>query len=61
MPRRGVVLDRSTLAHWTGLGPPKLLKPVHARLLERLKASGQNLFADETRAPVLDPRARPHP
>ena len=31
-----------------------LLKPVHARLFERLKASGK-LFADETTAPVLDP------
>ncbi len=51
--RRGVVLDRSTLAHWTG-SAAELLKPVYARLLERLKASGK-LFADETRAPVLDP------
>ncbi len=51
--RRGVVLDRSTLAHWTG-SAAELLRPVHTRLLERLKASGK-LFADETRAPVLDP------
>lgn len=51
--RRGVVLDRSTLAHWTG-SAAELLAPVHTRLLERLKASGK-LFADETRAPVLDP------
>jgi transposase len=51
--RRGVVLDRSTLAHWTG-SAAELLKPLHERLLERLKASGK-LFADETRAPVLDP------
>ena len=51
--RRGVVLDRSTLAHWTG-SAAELLRPLHARLLERLKASGK-LFADETRAPVLDP------
>jgi transposase len=51
--RRGVVLDRSTLAHWTG-SAAELLKPVHTRLLEQLKASGK-LFADETRAPVLDP------
>jgi transposase len=51
--RRGVVLDRSTLAHWTG-SAAELLKPLHARLLERLKGSGK-LFADETRAPVLDP------
>jgi hypothetical protein len=53
--RRGVVLDRSTLAHWTG-SAAELLKPVHTRLLEQLKASGK-LFADETRAPVLDPGA----
>jgi transposase len=51
--RRGVVLDRSTLAHWTGTAA-ELLKPLHARLLEKLKGSGK-LFADETRAPVLDP------
>lgn len=51
--RRGVVLDRSTLAHWTGKAAA-LLEPVHTRLLERLKASGK-LFADETPAPVLDP------
>jgi transposase len=50
---RGVVLDRSTLAHWTG-SAAELLKPLHARLLEKLKGSGK-LFADETRAPVLDP------
>ena len=51
--RRGVVLDRSTLAHWTG-SAAELLRPLHGRLLERLKASTK-LFADETRAPVLDP------
>ena len=51
--RRGVVLDRSTLAHWTG-SAAEVLRPLHERLLERLKASGK-LFADETRAPVLDP------
>ena len=51
--RQGVQLDRSTLADWVGRGA-WLLGPVHARLLERLKAS-QKLFADETTAPVLDP------
>ena len=30
------------------------LRPVHARLLEKLKQSTK-LFADETTAPVLDP------
>lgn len=31
-----------------------MLKPLHERLMERLKAS-EKLFADETTAPVLDP------
>ena len=51
--RQGVRLDRSTLADWTGRAA-WWLGPVHARLLERLKAS-EKLFADETTAPVLDP------
>lgn len=51
--RQGVSLDRSTLADWVGKAA-FLLKPVHARLFERLKGSGK-LFADETTAPVLDP------
>jgi transposase len=51
--RQGINLDRSTLADWTGRAA-WLLKPLHTRLLERLKASGK-LFADETTAPVLDP------
>ena len=51
--RQGVHLDRSTLADWVGRAA-FLLRPVHARLLDRLKASSK-LFADETTAPVLDP------
>ncbi len=51
--RHGVMLDRSTLADWVGKAA-FLLRPVHERLFERLKASGK-LFADETTAPVLDP------
>jgi transposase len=51
--RQGVSLDRSTLADWVGKAA-FLLKPIHERLLERLKASPK-LFADETTAPVLDP------
>ncbi|WP_418292057.1 IS66 family transposase [Methylobacterium durans] len=51
--RQGISLDRSTLADWVGRAA-FLLRPVHARLLEHLKASGK-LFADETTAPVLDP------
>ncbi len=38
--RQGIELDRSTLADWTGRAA-WLLQPVHARLLERLKASSK--------------------
>lgn len=51
--RQGVRLDRSTLADWVGCAA-FLLRPVHERLLARLKGSAK-LFADETTAPVLDP------
>jgi transposase len=51
--RQGIDLDRSTLADWVGRAAA-LLAPVHARLFEILKASPK-LFADETRAPILDP------
>src|ERR671916_3514123 len=51
--RQGVSLDRSTLADWVGRAAFQL-RPVHQRLLDRLKASAK-LFADETTAPVLDP------
>src|SRR5579862_7855036 len=51
--RQGINLDRSTLADWVGRAA-FLLRPVHERLLDRLKASSK-LFADETTAPVLDP------
>jgi transposase len=51
--RQGVALDRSTLADWVGRAA-FLLRPVHERLLQRLKTSVR-LFADETTAPVLDP------
>jgi transposase len=51
--RQGIGLDRSTLADWVGRAA-FALRPVHARLLEVLKASTK-LFADETTAPVLDP------
>ncbi|QEN86404.1 IS66 family transposase [Labrys sp. KNU-23] len=50
---QGVNLDRSTLADWVGKAA-FLLRPIHERLFERLKASNK-LFADETTAPVLDP------
>jgi transposase len=51
--RQGIALDRSTLADWVGRAA-FALQPVHTRLLEHLKQSTK-LFADETRAPVLDP------
>lgn len=51
--RQGLQLDRSTLADWVGHAAREL-RPVYARLVEILKASPK-LFADETRAPVLDP------
>ena len=51
--RQGFNLDRSTLADWVGRAA-WLLRPVHERLLVKLKGSGK-LFADETTAPVLDP------
>ena len=46
-------LDRSTLADWVGR-PSWHQRPVHERLLEKLKASPE-LFADEATVPVLDP------
>ena len=51
--RQGINLDRSTLADWVGRAAWHL-RPVHERLLARLKTSPK-LFADETTAPVLDP------
>ena len=51
--RQGINLDRSTLADWVGRAAWQL-RPVHERLLMRLKSSTK-LFADETTAPVLDP------
>jgi transposase len=51
--RQGVDLDRSTLADWVGRAA-FLLRPVHERLMDNLKASAK-LFADETTLPVLDP------
>jgi len=53
LAREGVIIDRSTLAHWVGFAAHEL-EPLHARLIEILKTSTK-LFADETRCPVLDP------
>ena len=54
--RQGVELDRSTLADWSGRAA-FALRPVYERLFDILKGSDK-LFADETRAPVLDPGRR---
>jgi transposase len=51
--RQGIALDRSTLADWVGRAAWHL-RPVHGRLLENIQSSTK-IFADETRAPVLDP------
>src|SRR6185295_14888691 len=51
--RKGLNLDRSTLADWVGRAA-WLLQPVHDRMFTMLKSSAK-LFADETTAPVLDP------
>jgi transposase len=51
--RQGITLDRATLADWVGRAA-WLLRPIHERLLLKLKSSTK-LFADETVAPVLDP------
>lgn len=51
--RAGITLDRATLADWVGR-TAFLLRPIHERLLLKLKGSTK-LFADETTAPVLDP------
>jgi transposase len=53
LARQGIEIDRSCLAAWAGRGA-WALKPLAARMLEKLKASPK-LFCDETRAPVLDP------
>src|SRR5258707_1040667 len=51
--RQQIVLDRSTLADWVGHAAWHL-RPLHQRLLTRLKELPR-LFADETTVPVLDP------
>ena len=53
--RGGVNLDRSTLASWCGVSAYHL-GPIVDRMLVHLKRSSR-LFMDETRAPVLDPKA----
>lgn len=53
--RQGLDLDRSTLAAWVGKAAYEL-KPVFNALIADLKRSSK-LCMDETRAPVLDPKA----
>ena len=53
--RQGIDLDRSTLAAWVGKAAYEL-KPVFTALIADLKRSTKP-FMDETRAPVLDPKA----
>ena len=53
--RQGIDPDRSTLAAWVGKAAYEL-KPVFAALIADMKRSSM-LFMDETRAPVLDPKA----
>ena len=62
LARQGIVIDRATLAFWTGYGAAEI-KPVWRLMLEELLGSTK-LFVDETTAPVLDPgrgRTRPAP
>jgi transposase len=51
--RQGIEIDRSTLAFWTGYAAAEL-EPIWRYMRESL-LSGDHLFVDETRAPVLDP------
>jgi len=53
MSAEGIMIDRSTLAHWVGFAACELM-PLYSRLITILKGSSK-LFADETRCPVLDP------
>lgn len=53
LERQGIEIDRATLAFWVGYASAEL-KPLWQRLRQRLLGSSR-LFADETKAPVLDP------
>lgn len=53
MARQGVLVDRTTLAHWVGTAAAEI-EPVVRRLRRILLASAR-LFADEAVVPVLDP------
>ena len=53
LARQGIMIDRATLAFWTGYAAAEV-KPVWRLLREELLRSTK-LFVDETTAPVLDP------
>ena len=53
LARQGIVIDRATLAFWSGYGAAEI-KPVWRLMREELLRSTK-LFVDETTAPVLDP------
>lgn len=54
--RQGVRLDRSTLADWTGRAA-WMLRPLHERLLERLKASGKLVLQSRNEVVWVIPEA----
>jgi transposase len=53
LARKGIVIDRSTLAFWVGYAAAEL-KPLWRLMREELLRSTR-LFVDETTAPILDP------
>jgi len=53
LARQGIVIDRATLAFWTGYAAAEI-KPVW-RLMRAELLGSTKLFVDETTAPVLDP------
>jgi transposase len=53
LARQGIVIDRATLAFWTGYAAAEV-KPVWRLMRDELLRSTK-LFVDETTAPVLDP------
>src|ERR1700761_6488442 len=53
LERQGIEVDRATLAFWVGYAAAEI-RPLWQLMREQLLSSTK-LFADETRAPVLDP------
>lgn len=54
--RGGLDLNRSTLANWCGVAACHLAPAVDRMLIQHKRTS--RLSMDQTRAPVLDPKAR---